>query len=95
MALQSHQGLIRLFPCWDNSLDAKFENLRADGAFLVSSAIRNGKIGPTKIFSEVGGMAHIQMPKSGLTVTFRGRTEHIDGNRIDIATQPGDVIVIE
>ena len=95
MALQSHQGLLRLFPCWDNSLDAKFENLRADGAFLVSSEIKNGVIGPTKIVSEVGGPAHILMPKDGLTVTHQGKTEHIDGNRVNLETKPGDVIVIE
>ena len=95
MALQSHQGLIRLFPCWDKSLNVRFQNLRADGAFLVSSEMKNGAIGRTTIVSEVGGTAHIQMPKSGLTVTHQGRTEHIAGSRVDVETRPGDVIVIE
>ena len=44
MLMQSHQGVIRLFPCWNKTDDASFENLRADGAFLVSAELKNGEI---------------------------------------------------
>ncbi len=44
MLMQSHQGIIRLFPCWNKKSDAAFENLRADGAFLVSAELKNEKI---------------------------------------------------
>ncbi|MBO5935110.1 MAG: hypothetical protein J6Q94_06440 [Clostridia bacterium] len=54
MLMQSHEGIIRLFPCWDKNDDASFENLRADGAFLVSAEIKNGKIPAVKIRSLAG-----------------------------------------
>ena len=44
MILQSHEGIIRLFPCWDMKSDVRFENLRADGAFLVSAELKDEKI---------------------------------------------------
>ncbi|MBO5858514.1 MAG: hypothetical protein J6R20_01910 [Clostridia bacterium] len=54
MLLQGHEGVIRLFPCWNKNSDASFENLRADGAFLVSSSLENGKITSLKIKSLKG-----------------------------------------
>ncbi len=54
MLMQSHQGVIRLFPCWNKTEDASFENLRADGAFLVSSELKNGKVVSLKIKSLKG-----------------------------------------
>ncbi len=53
MLMQSYEGVIRLFPCWDNS-DAAFENLRADGAFLVSAELKNKKVSSLKIKSLKG-----------------------------------------
>lgn len=44
MLMQSHQGVIRLFPCWNKKDDASFENLRADGAFLISAELKNGEV---------------------------------------------------
>lgn len=54
MLMQSHEGVIRLFPCWKKADDASFENLRADGAFLVSSELKDGKITSLKIKSLAG-----------------------------------------
>lgn len=54
MLMQSHEGIIRLFPCWNRKDDAAFENLSADGAFLVSSELKNGKIASLKIKSLAG-----------------------------------------
>ncbi len=51
MLMQSHEGVIRLFPCWDKSSPASFENLRADGAFLVSAKLENKQITSLKIKS--------------------------------------------
>jgi len=41
MLLQSYEGLIRVFPNWLLNKDAGFKTLRAYGAFLVSSEIKN------------------------------------------------------
>lgn len=54
MLLQSHEGIIRPFPCWNKKSAASFENLRADGAFLVSSELKNEKIVSLKIKSLKG-----------------------------------------
>ena len=51
MLMQSHEGIIRIFPCWDKKSAASFENLRADGAFLVSAENKNEKVISLKITS--------------------------------------------
>ena len=54
MLMQSHEGIIRLFPCWKKTDNVSFENLRADGAFLVSSELKDGIITSLKIKSLAG-----------------------------------------
>ena len=60
MLMQSYEGIIRLFPCWDKNMSASFENLRADGAFLVSSALENGEIASLKIKSLKGRICNVE-----------------------------------
>lgn len=62
MLMQSHEKIIRVFPCWDKSEDASFENLRADGAFLISSEIKSGKISFILIKSLAGRMCRVEIP---------------------------------
>ena len=54
MLMQSYEGIIRLFPCWDKKSNASFENLRADGAFLVSAELKNEKVISLKVKSLKG-----------------------------------------
>lgn len=54
MLMQSHEGIIRVFPCWDKKSDATFENLRADGAFLVSAQLKNRQISSFSVKSIEG-----------------------------------------
>jgi hypothetical protein len=54
MLLESHEGVLRLFPCWPKDQDARFGTLRACGAFLVSAELKGGSIGGVKIASEKG-----------------------------------------
>ncbi len=54
MLMQSYEGIIRLFPCWDRKSAASFENLRADGAFLVSAVLKNEQVTSLKIKSLKG-----------------------------------------
>lgn len=42
--LQSHNGIIRVFPAWPKDKDASFENLKAEGDISVSSEMKDGKI---------------------------------------------------
>lgn len=63
MLLQSHTGIIRVFPAlpmsWQN---ASFKNLRAMGAFLVSATYHNGKTESIHITSEKGGLLKVFDP---------------------------------
>lgn len=80
MALQSSGNVLRFFPVWDRSLDCEFDNLRADGAFLVSSSIKNGKIGKITIKSE-----------KGETLTY---IDPFTGKKVTTKTRPGETITI-
>jgi len=42
--LQSHNGVIRVFPAWPKNKDASFENLVAEGDVKVSSEIKSGRV---------------------------------------------------
>ncbi len=60
MLMQSYEGVIRLFPCWNKKSDASFENLRADGAFLVSAELKNGNVTSLKVKSLQGRKCTVQ-----------------------------------
>ena len=60
MLMQSHEGIIRLFPCWDKTSDASFRNLRADGAFLVSAELKGGVVTSLAIKSLRGRKCTVQ-----------------------------------
>jgi hypothetical protein len=61
--LQSHNGVIRIFPAvpaeWK---ELSFNNLRTEGAFLISAAKENGIIDSFTIIAPEGGTAQIQLP---------------------------------
>jgi len=63
MLLQSHGGLIRIFPAvpanWKN---IAFENLRTEGAFLVNADKKEGIINSFTITAIEGGIARIRLP---------------------------------
>ncbi len=63
MLIQSHNGKIKIFPAipaaWRN---VSFENLRTEGAFLVSSKMENGIIDSFTIYATEDGIAVIQLP---------------------------------
>ena len=81
MLLQSHTGIIRVFPAIPESWkDVSFENLRAMGAFLVSATRQNGQMTRLRIYSEKGGRLMIVSP--------------VDGQLPQYETQPGEWITI-
>ncbi len=61
MLLQSYEGVIRIFANWNKKHDALYENLRADGAFLVSANLKNGVVS-AEIFSEKGRNLCLEAP---------------------------------
>ncbi len=54
MLIQCDHGYVKVFPNWTGA-DAKFENLRAKGCFLVSAEMKGGKVVRVEVKSEKGG----------------------------------------
>lgn len=71
MLLQSHRGVIRVFPAVpDTWRDAAFTTLRAEGAFLVSAERQKGKVTRIEITSVRGGRCRLHSPFTGALVEF-------------------------
>lgn len=60
--LQSYTGTIRLFPNTHNLGRARFENLRAAGAFLVSAAYDGKSVSGVSLRSERGKTVRLANP---------------------------------
>lgn len=73
MLLQSHDGIIRLFPNWDRTKSAQFKRLRAVGAFLVDAKYDSfsKKIDSVTIYSEKGNVCFIQSPFEDRRISIR------------------------
>jgi hypothetical protein len=94
--MQSWDGTIRLFPNWPKEKDARFQDLRAAGAFLVSTSLTGGRIGEIRIVSEAGGKLELLLPwGSGATVQSGQETRRVDGERVSMATTVGQISVIQ
>ena len=70
MLLQSHQGVLRLFPVWPREMDAHFNHLRAYGAFLVSGELSKGAVKGVVIESEKGRPCTLQNPWRGKAIAL-------------------------
>ena len=82
MLLQSHSGVIRIFPAVPSDWkDVSFDNLRAIGAFVVSANLERGKVSSVKILAEKGGLLRLANP-------FKGKFR-IVGEKIKIAEKDG------
>lgn len=63
MLLQSHTGIIRVFPAIPESWsDVSFQTLRTQGAFLVSATKEKGVVTQVEITAEKGGTLHLADP---------------------------------
>ena len=60
--LQSYSGVIRLFPNRQGLGPARFQDLRAAGAFLVTAAWDGRRCGPILLWSEQGAEARVENP---------------------------------
>ena len=89
MLLQSHEGIIRLFPCWPRERKARFGNFRAVGAFLVSAELKDGDVVSVKIVSEKGRPCVVRNPWPGRKVRLvrnGGPAEILSGDRLAFPT---------
>jgi alpha-L-fucosidase 2 len=69
--MQSYAGCIRVFPNTQNLGPARFENLRAVGAFLISATYDGKQVTHYSLHSEKGKTVNLASPwgGSGLRVT--------------------------
>ncbi|MBU3743196.1 MAG: hypothetical protein FGM61_01435 [Sediminibacterium sp.] len=92
--MQSYDGIIQLFPNWPMHQDARFTNLRAVGAFLVSAALQNGKVTAIKITSEAGGTLKMYLPwPKGGRVSRKGGVSTRYSSYVEMPTQKGETLV--
>jgi hypothetical protein len=97
MLLQSHEHVIKLFPVWPNDRNARFTSLRAVGAFLVSSELKDRNITYIHIKSEKGRICSILNPWSTedlWIMEINGEQQReiewqLSGNVISFATEAG------
>ena len=95
MFLQSHEGVLKLFPVWPKDKSAEFHQLRAHGAFLVSSKLNNGKISNVNIMSEQGRLCSVLNPWSEKQVRLnraRGKDEILVGKILEIYTSKEEIL---
>jgi alpha-L-fucosidase 2 len=84
--MQSYTGTIRLFPNPRNLGPARFTNLRAVGAFLVSAAFDGEKVSQVSIVSEKGKTVRLANPWKGAPVRI---TRTRDDKNIPVRTENG------
>ena len=97
MLLQSHEGVLKLFPCWPRDQAASFTTLRAYGAFLVSAELEGGEVADVTILSEKGTPCTVQNPWPGREVTLvrnGTKAETLRGDRFTFATTSGERVAL-
>ncbi|ODS82720.1 MAG: hypothetical protein ABS46_08045 [Cytophagaceae bacterium SCN 52-12] len=97
MLLQSYAGFIEIMPAipgeWKN---VSFENLRAEGAFLVSAQKKNGHIETVRISAEKGGDTSLLLPFEQWEIVARKgmETGKADDGKLVLRSSPGGYIVL-
>jgi hypothetical protein len=95
MLLQSYEGVVRVFPCWNHTKDAGFHGLRAYGAFVISSSIKNGTIGYVQLLSEKGRPCVMKNPWPGEKVQLvrnGKKAEMLQGKDLRFQTAENEAI---
>jgi alpha-L-fucosidase 2 len=94
MLLQSHTGVVRIFPAipssWSN---VSFTTLRTEGAFLVSATKQNGRVTTVTIASERGGTIVLENPFGEEGYQIDARVSESDGN-LTITLRMGEKIIL-
>lgn len=98
MLLQSYADFIEIMPAIPSAWKTvSFENLRAEGAFLVSARTNDGQMEEVKIVSEKGGVTKLKLPfKTWYAVIQKGviMNRKEDGF-LSLTCKPGAVLVLK
>jgi alpha-L-fucosidase 2 len=98
MLLQGYEGMIRVFPAWPAEKNARYENLRTYGAFLVSSEKTGGKVKYVRLTSEKGRPCTLENPWGNVDVLLERngkKAELISGEMLRFATSANEKIMIK
>ena len=97
MLLQSHTGVIRVFPAipaaWQ---DVAFDKLRAMGAFLVSAEKVAGQVRQVRILPERGGTLRLAIPEGCKVASVTGNKgkERVEEGILILETQKGETVTV-
>lgn len=97
MLLQSYAGFIAIMPAIPASWnDVSFENLRAEGAFLLS-AKKDGQVTEVKIVAEKGGRTRLKLPfKTYFAASNKGFEIKNNGDGfLELTAKPGAVLLLK
>ncbi|MBO9619237.1 MAG: hypothetical protein J7539_09405 [Niabella sp.] len=97
MLCMGNQGVLRVFAVWPQNSDAAFVDIRSEGAFLVSSAIKNNSVQYVKVYSEQGRTAVLQNPWPGKQLWVQSNKRpgsRRSGERISLSTVKGERLLI-
>lgn len=100
MLLQSWGDRVRVFPGVPSSWqEASFHDLRAEGAFLVSSSLVGGKPAFVSVRAEQGGVCHLVCPFGNVTVRHdpSGSVEELkgeEGRLLDLPLAKGETVLL-
>jgi len=98
MLLQSYAGFIEILPAVpDTWKDISFENLRAEGAFLVSIKKAEGKVDEVKIVSEKGGDTRLKLPFNTWSAAINKDVKITDTHDgfVSLSCKPGAVLLLK
>ena len=95
MLLQSHTGIIEIFPAIPNDWqEVEFNNFRTYGAFIVSSKKEEGKVQYIKITSEKGGLMKVNNPFENNEYSVDSK-KNIGSDVIEIYMQAGETLILK
>ena len=99
MLLQSHTGVIRIFPAIPGSWkEVSFSKLRTEGAFLVSAEMNDGMITRVVIEADKKGVVKLANPFEERPYTLLGipEEESVSGKEIiKLSLNQGEVVILE
>lgn len=98
MMMQSYEQVIRIFPNWNKAKDASFDQLRAYGAFLVSSDLKTGEIRYVKLLSEAGRTCKMDNPwpgKEARLIRNGQKAEILAGKAFAFDTKAGEKLELK
>jgi len=96
MLIQSHTGIVRLFPAIPQKWkDVAFNTLRTEGAFLVSAKMEEGNVVEVEIISKKGGQFKLANPFLDEQPEVKIENYSIEEDIIIIDTEPGQMILLK